>query len=107
MPPLAILSSSIFFYLASQSKSTQNQRRGYIAAGVLGLLIVPYTVIFMNGTNGRLLEMEGDIRGVGVMEDVGLGKSAHELADWWAVLNLGRSVFLVGSLVVGAWSVVN
>jgi len=70
-------------------------------------LIVPYTVVFMRGTNLRLLEMEGDIRGVHVLEDVGLGKSAHQLVDWWAVLNLGRSLVLVASTVIGAWSVVN
>ena len=93
MPPLAILSSSIFFYLASQSRSSLAENRfwGYIAAGVLALCIVPYTMIFMGSTNGRLLAREG----------------GHDLVRRWATLNLGRSVVLVGSAVVGGWSVVN
>ena len=28
-------------------------------------------------------------------------RSAHQLVDWWGVLNLGRGVLLVGSGVVG------
>ncbi|TVY14581.1 Anthrone oxygenase [Lachnellula arida] len=59
MPPLALLSSSLFFYLASQARSrspsSADRFWGYVAAGVLALSIVPYTLVFMSGTNARLL----------------------------------------------------
>ncbi|TVY49368.1 hypothetical protein LCER1_G007911, partial [Lachnellula cervina] len=62
MPPFALLSSSLLFYLASQARSRSPSSAsvapdrfwGYVGAGVLALSIVPYTVLFMSGTNARL-----------------------------------------------------
>lgn len=74
--------------------------------------MVPYTVVFMKGTNDKLLMKEEETRGLNMMgevEEKGVkkGESAHELVDWWGVLNLGRSAFLIAGAVVGAWTVVN
>ncbi|TVY46341.1 Noranthrone monooxygenase, partial [Lachnellula occidentalis] len=64
LPPMALLSSSLFFYLASQARSSSSKPTsalpeesfwGYVAAGVLALSIVPYTMVFMSPTNERLL----------------------------------------------------
>ncbi|TVY22928.1 Noranthrone monooxygenase [Lachnellula hyalina] len=101
MPPIALLSSSMLFYLASQARSpksvlSEDRFWGYVAAGVLALSIVPYTLLFMNGTNSRLLVGEKEVE-----------STVRELVRKWGRLNLGRSVLLVGSLGVGAWSVVN
>lgn len=83
----------------------------YIAAGLLAGTQVPYTILFMRGTNNRLMTKELEVRSLGPGEkitEVGLmkGESAHELVDWWAMLNLGRSAFLVSGLVVATWTVV-
>lgn len=81
----------------------------YALAGLMSVGIVPYTLAVMVPTNKRLL------RKVEVNQMVELGKedveeqrdserSAHQLVDWWGVLNLGRGTMLAGSGVLGVWA---
>jgi hypothetical protein len=72
--------------------------------------IVPYTLLFMNGTNNKLLEKAKEVevlaKGDEYVESKGDG-SAHQLVDWWGLLNLGRGVMLAVGGVLGVWTVVN
>lgn len=84
----------------------------FITAGLLAAAQVPYTILFMRATNNRLMNKELETRSLGPgakTSEVGLmkGESAHELADWWGILNLGRSTFLTAGLLVATWTVVN
>lgn len=87
------MSASTFFYLASKVSSgslgpaTDAKFWGYVTAGVLNVAMVPYTVLFMKGTNDKLLGKEEETRGLEITEkvtEVGIkkGESAHELVDW-------------------------
>ena len=79
-----------------------------MAAGVLSVGIVPYTVALMAGTNRKLLRKRDETKALGVgdkVTEVGLGdETAHKLVDWWGVLNLGRGLMLAASGVLGTWT---
>ncbi|KAH7380917.1 hypothetical protein BKA64DRAFT_749649 [Cadophora sp. MPI-SDFR-AT-0126] len=110
--PIALLSSTSFFYLAYKahtSLSLSHKVYSYILAGLLSIGIIPYTFVVLVPTNRQLL------RKVEVLGKVELSRedekemreaerSAHQLVDWWGVLNLGRGVLLVGSGVLGFWA---
>ncbi|KAH9208438.1 hypothetical protein DL95DRAFT_395285, partial [Leptodontidium sp. 2 PMI_412] len=116
-PPISFLSSMAFFYVAwkahvkprvfggilSGSGSAKGRVWMYALAGVLGVGIVPYTFAVLMGTNKRLLRKVESARVMELREedlDLDLDlkldaqrdeeMSAHQLVDWWGVLNLGR-----------------
>ncbi|KAH9926951.1 uncharacterized protein B0H18DRAFT_1004682 [Fomitopsis serialis] len=109
-PATAVLAALAHLYLAYQSAAA-SPREGYayLAAGVLTLSVVPYTLVSMMPTNKALLA---------VAESEGVGKdAAGDSADearvvsllWkWRGLNLVRSFgpaagFLVGLLALGGY----
>jgi hypothetical protein len=113
-PPMAILSSLSYLYLAYQthaSDPTDAKAWAYLTSGVLMAGIAPYTLTVMRGTNGKLIEKAGEMKGFKDGEtvvEVGLGKeTAHALVDWWGVLNLGRGVMLSVAGVLGVWTALN
>ncbi|KAJ5938771.1 DUF1772-domain-containing protein [Penicillium verhagenii] len=98
-PPIAAAVASSLFYLAWSVrkggplyKHTAYNRSGlYIAAVVFTVGIVPYTLIFMTGTNSALL---GKAQSTSNDE-----KEVPDLIQRWNALNLGRSVFpLIGTV---------
>jgi len=100
-PPLAVLSTACFLYLAY---SASDWTGAYATAAAATLAIVPYTLLFMMGTNRRL-EARAKMVGASAKEDGGRQEESRALLEWWTVLNFGRSVLpLVGGLV-GLWSV--
>ncbi|RDL41802.1 uncharacterized protein BP5553_01781 [Venustampulla echinocandica] len=107
------ITSASFFYLAYKihNREISGWLAGYVAAGVLNVAIVPYTLIVMRGTNGKLLRKEEEVRGLGKMDnavDITVeGETVHQLVDWWAVLHLGRCLMLGTGLGLGLWSVLN
>ncbi|KAF4630862.1 hypothetical protein G7Y89_g7276 [Cudoniella acicularis] len=120
-PSMASVAGLAWLYLAYRTPAKASQ---YIAAGVLNLAIMPYTVIFMLGTNSKLLALEkrqnlgtlelgedGAISGAGALGtqgEVGVkSETVHSLVDWWGVLNMGRSALALASAALGTWMVVN
>ncbi|KAL2062820.1 hypothetical protein VTL71DRAFT_5892 [Oculimacula yallundae] len=119
-PIASSIASSAFFYLAYKTHvsslallNTTGPWIGrnwlYTLAGVLSVGIVPYTFAFILPTNKKLLRLvEGTRRIEMSKEEVVLQsqeeRNAHQLVDWWAVLNLGRGAMLVGSGVLGVWA---
>jgi len=110
-PPIGALSAVSYFYLAYASTLPSQHKSklyGYLAAGILSMGIMPYTLAVMLPTNKKLLakveEMKAFAKGDSVVE-VGLGEeTAHKLVDWWAVLNLGRGLMLGIAGILGAWT---
>jgi len=73
---------------------------------------VPYTLILMGKTNGKLIAKAKavGVQGTGkegVEVDVKGEETAHSLVDWWGVLNLGRGVMVAAGGVLGIWTVLN
>lgn len=114
---MALFSALNFFYLAYHSHASSlpsaiaisDKTWLYATAGLLAAGFVPYTIAVIAPTNGKLLgradEMElkkMDLKA----ESVG-GESVHQLVDRWALLNLGRAGLVLGSGVLGLWTVLN
>jgi len=111
-PPIAIVSSLAFSYLASQVPkapallkhtilNTDQTFYLYTAAAILVPAIVPWTLGVMGGTNDKLhekAEMDSEMK-----EDLEL----DNLISRWKVLNLGRAVFPALAAVLGLWTVVS
>jgi len=110
-PPLALLSSLSYFFLAYKGDALDGNRMGYLVAGLLTVGIVPYTVAFMQSTNRKLIERNEEMGALGAEDtvvEVGLGnESAHALVDWWGVLNLGRGAMLSVAGILGVWTALN
>merc|ERR1711939_833831 len=113
-PPIALLSSTTFFYLAYKahvsplssfplSSSSTSSTTPYILAGLLSISIIPYTFAILMPTNKQLLG-KVEVSGEDEVEMREAERSAHQLVDWRGVLNLGRGGLLVGSGVVGVWA---
>ncbi|TVY37177.1 putative mitochondrial membrane protein [Lachnellula subtilissima] len=108
VPPLTIVASTMWAYLAyGASKAGAGSMEGekywgYVAAGVLSALFVPYTVLVMKDTNAKLLG-----RGNLSAEEIVKEESVHQLVDRWGLLNLGRGTALLASVLVGAWTIVS
>jgi hypothetical protein len=116
--PAGAIAALSFFYLSYHHHTTSvssfvdnSQAWGYLTAGLLSIGIVPYTILVIMPTNNKLLKKADETRAL-EKEDhvvkVGLGEeTAHQLADWWGVLNLGRGVMLTASGVLGLWLALN
>ncbi|KAH8598961.1 hypothetical protein B0O99DRAFT_683694 [Bisporella sp. PMI_857] len=112
IPTVALISALSYSYLAYSSSSSASswsaKRTQYTIAGVLAVGLVPYTVLFMKGTNDKLFALIERISAVGGNEIVVEGgETVHSLVDWWAVLNLGRCVLLASAGVLGTWTALN
>ena len=109
-PPFAALTSMTFGYLSytfKQAGRPDADLYGLAAALVVG--IVPYTLIFMRGTNNKLmaraaeadmLDVTKDVTQVGLPEE----ESTNELLDKWAFLNAIRCVFPLMATALGMWA---
>merc|ERR1711939_611610 len=115
-PPIALLSSTTFFYLAykahvsplSSFPLSSSSTSPYILAGLLSISIIPYTFAILMPTNKQLLR-KVEVLGEDEVEMREAERSAHQLVDWWGVLNLGRGVLLVGNgvgIVMGGYVLV-
>jgi hypothetical protein len=99
MPTVAVVSVSSFAYTAYDRSRRGRDWKRYAAAGALTLAIVPFTLIFMNGTNLALLQIAG---GCAMAEGVD-DESVRALISKWAGLNLIRSLLPLAGGVVGLW----
>ncbi|KAJ5745384.1 DUF1772-domain-containing protein [Penicillium odoratum] len=98
-PPIAAAVASSLVYLAwtvrqgsPLHKTAVNSRSGlYLAAAMLTVSIVPYTIIFMSRTNNALLEKADSTSDS--------DKDVPELVKRWNTLNMGRSIFPLGGAV--------
>ncbi|KAI9051200.1 hypothetical protein LZ554_005302 [Drepanopeziza brunnea f. sp. 'monogermtubi'] len=120
-PPVAAVAALSYFFLAHRAHTGgDGYAGGYVAAGLLSVGIVPYTLAVMMRTNRRLLGRAEGLLGLGLglarVEEVGGEveveveekgeESAHQLVDRWGVLNLGRAAMLLASGLLGVWGVV-
>jgi hypothetical protein len=103
MPPTAGLvaaSYGLSTYLVSGDDSDASAaRRGYIAAAVLAISIVPYTILTMRPTNEVLQAVAAGTREAEATE-------VAVLVNRWAALNIGRSLLPLLSGAVGLFTLV-
>ncbi|KAA8570365.1 hypothetical protein EYC84_002659 [Monilinia fructicola] len=132
-PVASLIPAGSYFFLAYKQTSKLKLKL-FGAAGALAVGIIPYTLLFMLYTNSKLLGKVDEAQGVYANqsggdwdddrersdrsykkssssrrkvlddddEDV---RTAHELVDRWALLNLGRSAMMIASAAIGTWTV--
>jgi len=105
-PPLSVITSVVFGYLAYREKSTSTQAFSlYTAAALLGPGIIPYTLLVMAPTNQKLHD-KADSLTSSTAGEVGVAKedTVHALADRWASFNFVRALISATSAALGAWA---
>lgn len=115
IPSIAIIPLLSYAYLAYSEHTaafpSTRKAKAYAAAALLTTSIVPYTLLCMRSINGKLKKKKAETSSLKTTDEVveaGLGnETAHALLDHWGVLNLGRSVLLAASGVLGVWTALN
>ncbi|KAK4129229.1 hypothetical protein N657DRAFT_676887 [Parathielavia appendiculata] len=121
MPLTGAVSAAAYFWLglrglrapggaivvAGDGLSGLSRARLLLAAGALSVGIVPYTILVMSGTNGKLKALRERVGGAAVKKGAERElvaeeeRSAKWLVDHWGMLNLGRAGLLIAGTVCG------
>ncbi|KAI5458080.1 hypothetical protein BGZ63DRAFT_363440 [Mariannaea sp. PMI_226] len=94
MPKIAATAAVSYLYAAYDARSRGDSWKGFVAGAVLTISIVPYTQIFMSGTNALLHAAANGTSSAGVDE-------VRSLIGKWASLNLGRSLLPLAGAGLG------
>lgn len=101
MPKVAVISAAAYLYAAYNARqrgaaaaAASPAWKGFAAAAALAVAIVPYTQLFMSGTNALL---HAAARGTGAAG----ADEVRILVGRWAALNLGRSLLPLAGAVAG------
>jgi hypothetical protein len=83
--------------------------RLYTTAAVLIPSIIPYTILFLNSYNTKLLAKADSLASTSLEDtavEAGVAKeeTVHSLVDAWATLNLGRALITATAAVAAAWA---
>ena len=97
MPFVALAGLAGYGFLAWEQAGRGLGWKASVAGGVLTAAIVPFTLLFMKGTNGRL--MEGANTGTKAMTS----SEVKYLLTKWNTLNLVRSALPLAGTLVGLW----
>jgi hypothetical protein len=100
MPIVAVISLSSFAYAAYGRSQRGQEWKRYATAGALTLAIVPFTFIFMAGTNQALMQVASGGAAAAVVND----DSVRALFTKWAGMNVVRSLLPLSGAVLGIWT---
>ncbi|KAF3001343.1 hypothetical protein E8E13_005976 [Curvularia kusanoi] len=111
-PPIAVLTATSLVYCGWSAPSSRtpgstgvtwtSNARLFYAAAALTVSIVPFTVLFMRGTNEVLLGFAERVGGKGI--SAGEGEEGARLMGRWMVLNGVRGVLPMLGAVVAGWA---
>ena len=107
MPVVALGTASAYGVATYASSTAQSSwLSGFVGAGALTLAIVPFTLIAMARTNGRLLAAAARANGEGSSRTFKplAEADAKALLKSWAELNLVRAMFPLAAAAVGTWT---
>lgn len=98
-PQTALLSLLGYGYLTYKSTSDGLSWHKFVAAALLTIGIVPFTVMIMDPTNQALLQITSGASSLGM-------EATKDLLVQWKNLNLVRSFFPLAGAVLGLWELV-
>ena len=108
---MAVLSAGSYTYLSCALYKTLHHPRAeiYGLAAVCTICMVPFTLTVMGSNIGKLEEkakesQEWSITDEKVENRAAKGESSKELLDYWATLNVVRSLFPLFGAAFGAWA---
>ncbi|KAI1147386.1 hypothetical protein F4825DRAFT_465732 [Nemania diffusa] len=102
VPTLGVLNALNYWHVAYRCWSLGLEWRGFAAAGVSTFFIVPYTLAFIMGVNGKLLAAAAkqDKDKVQALSD----DSAKSLIQKWGDLNVLRAVLPIFGTGLALWN---
>ncbi|KAI4229350.1 MAG: hypothetical protein L6R40_008062 [Gallowayella cf. fulva] len=110
-PALAIVSTFSFAYLSYSLSFTLNHHKAEIfaLAAIATGSIVPYTLIFMKGVNGKLYKKVKDSKHLDRSEEIDeskdkKGERSRDLLDRWAFLNFVRGLLPFAGASLGIYA---
>ncbi|EEH16113.1 hypothetical protein PABG_06200 [Paracoccidioides brasiliensis Pb03] len=111
-PPVSMVTAAAFFYLSWATRSGTamlHEKTGctaslYSSAGILTLLIIPYTFTVMAGTNNGLIEQSKLVESEPVAKMMGANSETERLMRKWVVLNGVRGLIPLSGFVVGLYA---
>lgn len=102
MPSLAVVTFLLHGYTAVQQRASGRPWLRHVAAGVVTLLIVPFTWVAMMPTNENLFLLNAASKSPSEMVDLSLVQS---LLVRWSRLHIIRSLFPLAGAIVGGGSI--
>ncbi|KAL9581958.1 MAG: hypothetical protein Q9212_003577 [Teloschistes hypoglaucus] len=110
-PALTIVSTLSYVYLSYNLAFTLNQHKAevYALAALVTGSIVPYTLMFMMKTNGKLYQKARDSKSLERVEEFDESKckegdNARELLAHWSRLNFTRGLFPLTGACLGFYA---
>lgn len=88
-----------YFYVAYRNWGRELEWRGFVAGGVLQVMIVPFTLIFIAGINSKLLAVVDPNTKKEMSKDV-----AKTLIGQWGRLNAMRSTLGLLGTAAAVWN---
>ncbi len=119
IPGAAEVAAAGYVFFAYRAGLSTLPGKLYLLASALSAGIVPYTLAVIMPTNRKLFAKADEVDRLGLLAETGekgfevkgglvesatREESAKYLVDRWGVLNLGRSVMLAASGLVGLWT---
>ena len=108
---MTVLAAGSYAYLSYALYKTLHHPKAeiYGLAAACTISLLPYTLVVMGATNGKLESKakesrEWSITDEAVEKDLAKGESSKELLDYWATLNVVRSIFPLLGAAFGAWA---
>jgi hypothetical protein len=111
-PSLASITGLSYLFLSyhHHRSAAAAKAKAFLAAGLLCLSIMPYTVAFVLPTNGKILRKAEEMRGTRAVEGVEVEEQGEQGAKWlvdhWGMLNLPRGVVTAFAGILGLAAIV-
>ena len=110
-PALAIVSTISYAWLSYSLSFTLNHHKAelYALAAVATGSIVPFTIYFMTGVNGKLsrkVELSKHLQRTEEMDESKEKKEEHsqDLLAWWSILNFTRGLLPLAGATLGMYA---
>jgi len=104
MPKIAGIAAITHFSTAYLQHKNRSSWTVSVASGVLSLIIVPYTILYMNPTTiNPLMKIMDEMRVQGGQEKVVEG-AARRLVDTWGTQNFFRGLLPIAGSVLALWT---
>lgn len=100
-PVIALTATLGYAYLAWDLRAQGRDWMGYLLAGGLTMGLVPFTLVFLNPTNARLLDIAA---GTSAAAKATGNEAIRGTIAKWSGLNLVRAFFPLAGSVVGFWT---
>ncbi|KAK8076006.1 hypothetical protein PG994_003278 [Apiospora phragmitis] len=108
LPVIAVTTLFLYAHIGLVKRRLGRQYwRPWLVAGLVTVLMVPFTWVVMTPTNNTLFRLESEARAGGLLASSGGLDEAQELVKTWSFMHLSRTMFPLVGAVLGALATIN